>query len=156
MTRLLFLCAAALTVGCSSSPNSSSGPKSTSGGAGTGTPPDTGDTGSSGAPAPTTGASAGGCEWVSSYCYDFVGTSWNPTSAEYACDQISANLVAGGAPPGVFVSSGCPGGATAECTGIGSDAADPGSEFVIYYYDAFPLTVAQDACVSGGGTYTEL
>jgi hypothetical protein len=93
---------------------------------------------------------------VSSYCYDFVGTSWNPASAEYACDQISDNLVAGGAAPGVFVSSGCPGGATAECTGIGSDAADPGSEFVIYYYDAFPLTVAQDACVSGGGTYTEL
>jgi hypothetical protein len=138
-----------LATGCSSSPKSTSITA-------TGTPPDTGDTAASGAPAPSTGASAGGCEWVSSYCYDFIGTSWNPTTAENACDQISDNLVAGGAAPGVFVSSGCPGGATAECTGIGSDVADPGSAFVIYYYDAYPLTIAQDSCVAGGGTYTEL
>lgn len=93
---------------------------------------------------------------MSSYCYDFTGSSWTAASAENACDQISANLVAGGSPPGTFVSSGCPSGATAECTGIGSDPSDTGSEFVIYYYDAYPLTVAEDACISGGGTYTEL
>ncbi len=138
MLGLTILCFTLLTSGCSSS--------------GTGT----NDTGASTSSASTLGTSSWGCDWMGSYCYDFDGSSWTALSAEIACDQISANATAGGAPAAVFVPSGCPGGATAECTGIGSDISDPGSAFTIYYYDAYPLSVAQKSCVAGGGTYTEL
>jgi hypothetical protein len=116
---------------------------------------DTADTGSSSAPAPTA-SSSGGCDWMGSYCYDFDGLSWDATSAEAACDTFNAGAAAEGAPTGTFVATGCPSGASAKCTGLQSDLADPGTAITLYYYDSVPLAAAQSACTDQGFTWTDL
>jgi hypothetical protein len=139
----LFLFAA--TACTSSSPKSSidtadSGLASPSG---TGTPPAT---------------SAGGCEWTGAswlYCYDFDGSGWDAASAEARCDVFSASATAEGADPATFLPAGCPSGATAMCTGMQDDMADPGTSITLYYYGT-PLPVAKDACIDQGFTWTDL
>lgn len=103
---------------------------------------------------PTGSSSAGGCDWSGSYCYDFVGASWDAASAEAQCDSFSATAVSEGAPGATFESTGCAGGATAECTGFDGIPGDPDSDIIIYYYDDPPMAFAEDGCTAGGGTYT--
>ncbi len=115
------------------------------GGAGSGSGSDSGSVGAS---------AAGGCDWFGSYCYDFVGASWDAASAEAQCDIFSSDAVSEGAPSATFVAAGCASGATAECTGFDGVPGDPDSDFIIYYYDDPPMAFAEDGCTAGGGTYT--
>ncbi len=96
----------------------------------------------------------GGCSIVGLFCYDFVGTSWDAAAAEGRCDLISDDLVSGGWVPAVYDPTGCPGSATAECTGFEGIPGHPDSVIIIYYYEDPPMAVAEDACTDGGGTYT--
>jgi len=88
------------------------------------------------------------------YCIDFVGTSWDPALAESRCDLVSDDLVAGGSTPATYEAAGCPGGATAECTGFEGIPGDSNSEIVYYYYEDPPMVMAESGCTDGGGTYT--
>ena len=110
-----------------------------------------GGTGGSGS---STGSPAGGCAFGAAYCYDFVGASWNATIAETHCNLVSDELVAGGSPAATYDAAGCPGNATAECAGFDGFPGDPDSEIIIYYYEDPPMSLAEDACIDGGGNYT--
>ena len=102
----------------------------------------------------STGAPAGGCAFGMAYCYDFVGASWDATLAENQCTVVSDELVAGGSAGATYEPSGCPGNATAECTGFDGIPGDSDSEIIIYYYEDPPMAQAESACGAGGGTYT--
>ena len=60
-------------------------------------PKDTGDTGATG-PTPAASTSAGGCDWMGSFCYDFDGPAWDAASAEAGCDAFTDAAVSEGAP----------------------------------------------------------
>jgi hypothetical protein len=96
----------------------------------------------------------GGCEVVGLYCLDFVGTSWDAAAAEERCDLISDDLVSGGWVPAIYDPLGCPGGATAECTGYDGIPGDPESEIIWYYYADPPTSFMESGCTDGGGTFT--
>ena len=72
----------------------------------------------------------------------------------YRCDLISDDLVSGGAAPAVYDPAGCPGAATADCTGFDGTPGDPDSEIIIYYYEDPPPAVVVSGCEAGGGTFT--
>jgi len=120
-------------------------------GGGTGSSTGSGGGGSSAAGA--TG-SVGGCDWSGSYCYDFVGASWDASSAEAKCDQFNDSAISEGAPGATFEAAGCASGATAECAGFDGVPGDSNSEIIIYYYDDPPMAFAEMGCTDGGGTYT--
>ena len=110
--------------------------------------------GSGGSGGSGSGSGGGGCEIAGLYCYDFVGPSWSAATAEDRCDLISDDLVAGGSLPAVYDPAGCPGTATADCTGYEGMPGDPDSEAIIYYYEDPPPTVVVSGCEAGGGTFT--
>ena len=118
-------------------------------------PKDTGDTGATG-PTPAASTSAGGCDWMGSFCYDFDGPAWDAASAEAGCDAFTDAAVSEGAPLPTFVATGCPSGAVAQCTGFSYDPTDPGTAFTLYYYDATILPEFQAGCTDGGGTWSDL
>ncbi len=110
-----------------------------------------GGSGSGGTSGPST--AVGGCVIVGLYCYDYVGASWDVAAAQERCDLVNDDVVSGGYTAS-YDAAGCPSGATAECTGFDGIPGDPDSEIIIYYYQDPPMTVVENACTDGGGTYT--
>ena len=101
--------------------------------------------------------SAPGCLAAGALCYSYVGPLW-PGYESSHCDQISASVQAEGGPALEYTATGCPSGASSECSGIlGLMDSDEnlldGSEYSIYFYGG---TDASAECGQAGGTYTTL
>ena len=101
--------------------------------------------------------SSPGCIATGALCYSYVGPLWPGYEASH-CDQISAAVQAEGGPALEYIATGCPAGASSECSGIlglmdQEENLLDGSEYSIYFYGGAD---ASAECGQAGGTYSAL